>query len=73
MSRRSIWNDGFLCMFFDEEANNLNSSISDQEIKQVMFSFKPFKALGPNCLHAGFFFFFRNGVVLWRRIYARKS
>lgn len=39
----------------DEDCAYLSEPISDQEIKNAIWFMKPFKALGPNGLHAGFF------------------
>ena len=38
-----------------EESEALNHEVSEEEIKGALWSMKPFKALGPNGLHAGFY------------------
>lgn len=39
----------------EEDAVELSCFVSDQEVKDALWSLKPFKALGPNGLHGGFF------------------
>ena len=37
------------------ERDNISGGVSEEEIKAALWSLKPFKALGPDGLHAGFF------------------
>ena len=39
----------------EEDAAELSCFVSDQEVKDALWSLKPFKAPGPDGLHAGFF------------------
>ena len=40
---------------FEEEKMSINGVALEEEIKSALWSLKPFKAPGPNGLHAGFF------------------
>ena len=40
---------------FEEEKMSISGVASEEEIKSALWSLKPFKAPGPNGLHAGFF------------------
>ena len=46
---------GWQVSLMEEEKNNLDQSVSDEEIASALWSLKAFKAPGPNGLHAGFF------------------
>lgn len=37
------------------EKDNISGGVTKEEIKAALWSLKPFKARGPNDLHAGFF------------------
>lgn len=51
--------DNFPCCFFSEEEKVcLSAPVTEEEIKQGLWSLKPFKAPGVDGLHAGFFQYF---------------
>lgn len=39
----------------DDECESFSIDITEEEIKAALWSMKPFKALGPDGLHAGFY------------------
>lgn len=55
-SYQAYWNPSFWkCALKDAEKGSLDRPITDDEISAALWSLKPYKALGPNGLHAGFF------------------
>ena len=49
----------FSCyMLFEEESRWMGREVDDEEIKTALWSLKPFKAPGPDGIHAGFFQYF---------------
>lgn len=58
----SLWAskvESFSCTFLSEEERaNLAAHMSEDKIRQGLWALKPFKALGADGLHAGFFQYF---------------
>ena len=53
----------FSCyMLFEEESRWMGREVDDEEIKTALWSLKPFKAPGPDGIHAGFFQYFWHDV-----------
>ena len=61
-SRASKIQEFCCCTFTEEEQATLDALVLDEEIRQGLWALKPFKALGPDGLHAGFFQYFWNDV-----------
>ena len=54
--QRSIWNiPSCPCFLYEEETNGLTLGVSMPEVKDGLWCLKPFKAPGPDGLHAWFF------------------
>ena len=43
------------CHLSEKNKRNLCSNVSEEEIKTALWALKPFKTLGPDGLHVGFF------------------
>lgn len=43
------------CMLSEKERSRMGKEVDDEEIRAALWSLKPFKAPGPNGLHAGSF------------------
>lgn len=46
------------CMLYEEERRHMGREVDDEEIRNALWSLKPFKAPRPNGSHAGFFQYF---------------
>ena len=55
--------ENFACCFlFEEDGDCLSDPVVEEEIRQGLWALKPFKALGVDGLHAGFFQYFWEDV-----------
>lgn len=60
----------FSCYFlFDENCSSISSMVTDEEVRANLWSLKPFKAPGPNRLHAGFL---QHSRLKWVALYAQR-
>ena len=57
----SIW----LSFLGEDEASTLCANLTSLEVKEGLWSLKPFKAPGPDRIHAGFFQAYWQQVGTW--------
>ena len=54
-SRQSLISEFACCFLTEEERDWIGRDVTVEEVKDGLWSLRPFKALGPDGLHAGFY------------------